>query len=415
MIGAFNKIGNFLRFFHLNRNTLTVLVVAICCFTAGRSEHVTSPGIACSPFSLPNNCVILEHIDADQQQPIEFNPLPPQPDRVRAFGLTVESNVPEIPQIIFTTFKGLEKLILPNANVSSLSPATFEHAINLRELSLDKNRIRTLLPHVFAQAANLKWISLSGNDIDNVENGALDGLENLTSINLNDNAIRVLRQNALTGAKLLFTLRLEHNGLEVIEDGALNLPALGELLLSKNNLKSLADNWLVQAPQVSIVELGYNQLTHVGQAFAGCHHLSILMLDNNPLEQLNLSDFTALEKLGGLSLNDTTFTLPADDHIQHAWNASTTKSPLARLNLSYNNLTSGEVFKHLVAFNQLNVLVLDNNELTHLHNANQIKQHFPQLNIISLVSNPICDWLQDSIDVLRRDNIVVHYSCETIF
>lgn len=387
--------------------------MAICCIVAMNGDRTAAADIVCSERSTQRTCVVIEPIKADDDLRIQYNQSFTQVDQIDALELKAPSSINVIPSVIFSTFPLLHALDFPNASVQSVSPATFENASQLQKLNLHGNEIRTLPGHAFSHASNLTRIDLSWNKIVSIEDYALDGLANLTELNLNGNRIGTLRQHALTAAKSLFTLRLESNDLETIEDGALNLPALGELLLAQNKLKSLSDNWLDQAPSVSIVDVGCNQLTRIGQAFSNIRNLSILILDNNPIGDLNITRLAALEKLNGLSLNNTGLKLFAED--LHNADTAASKSPLARLNLSYNNLTTGNIFKYLSAFNQLNVLFLDNNELTHLHDTFKIRDQFPTLNIISLMNNPICDWLQDNIDIFRRDEIIVYYSCSTIY
>lgn len=385
------------------------MLLVVGCIIAGNVDRTTASDIICSELSTDSTCIVLQPINDTDDKPIQFNSTFPHPETAKVLQLKVQSNVKEIPPVLFATY-ALKYLEFPNASVQSISSATFEHAKNLRKLDLHGNRIRVLPARVFSHT-KLEWINLSWNEIDNIENYALDGLVNLNLINFIGNRIKVLHQNALTGASHLHTLHLESNGLETIEDGALRLPALNKLLLGRNHLKTLADNWLWQAPLIQVIDLSHNQLTNMEQAFSNSHNLSELILDNNPISELNLSSFVALENLSILALNDTGLELNADNI--HKLNATSASSPLTLLNLSHNNLTTGDVFKHLVAFNHLNVIFLENNELTHLHDTYKIKDLFPQLNTISLMDNPICDWLQDNIDIFKRDEIAVLHNCST--
>lgn len=389
-------------------------LVGICLCDDGNVDGKDVAWVKCAEPTSSYACLILESIDAPNAAALKINVLDPNGTQVHTFELREPSNIPVVPATIFTTFPSLRTLTFPNASVKTISSETFVNATNLQYLDLAGNQLRTIQARTFAPASKLYSISLNWNQIDNIENNALDGLEELRKFSAIGNRLRVLQRNALIGAKQLFSLRLDSNELETIEDGALDLPELRELILSHNWLTSLNDQWLAQATNAYLIDLSYNRLTHIGNAFTNARNVSILMLDNNPFENLHLNEFVGLSKLDGLSLNDTGLILHPDD--LNDWpHGNATKSPLARLNLAYNNLTTGDVMKHLSAFSELNVVILNNNELTHLHEANKIKQHFPQLNIIGLVSNPICDWLLDSLEVLQRDEIVIHYSCSTIF
>lgn len=371
-------------------------------------DIIQSTDIECSR-KFDTSCVIVDTINTTNTDEIQIKSTQNAESIVRlelkAVSLTIE-----LPTVIFTTFPSLQVLDYPNASVTILTNNTFENAQALHTLLLSNNQIQTVPANVFVTAKKLRTIHLDWNEIETIEDHAFDGLEHLSDINLNGNRIKLLQKFALIGATSLNTLHIQHNALETIEEGALDLPHLNEALFVANKLNILSDNLFGQIQTLKIVDFGHNQITHIGPALY--NKTKELILDNNPIENINLTAIAEAENLCGLSLNSTGFELP--EHWPEIESLTNHSSQLINLNLANNNLTTGNVLKHLSIFNNLITLNIDNNGITHLHDTYQIRDLFRNLTIISLLNNPICDWLPDNIDIFHRDEFTIQSNCDFI-
>lgn len=376
-----------------------LFVVLLC----GYLNSIGAVDIECN-FQLARFCLVKTAINVTDGDEVRILPVA-EDQVVSRFSLTLPSQLGTVPKVIFDTFPVLEDLTLNAAGIKALSGDRFANAKILQNLLLNDNQIQVIRSETFVGATNLERLELTHNEIEEVEDHAMKGLANLRTLKLNNNRIKVLRSVALTGASSLEYLHIYSNELETIEDGALNLPNLIEAFFAYNKLKILADNLFVLAPKIEITDFSGNQLTHIGKAFYGCHRIYSLFLENNRIEDVNLTGFAGMAALTALSLNNTGFKLP--EKVPTA-DTNGTKSILTRLNLSNNQLSTGNIFKHLAVFGELQEVYLDNNRFTHFHDTYQIKDMFPKLTHIELVNNDqICEWLQDNIEIFQRDEIRV--------
>lgn len=375
------------------------MALLLCCYT-GQAAN-----IECSQqFSA--SCVVLDAINATNNEELHINSHS-NAESVDRFELRAESHTNELPIVIFTTFPSLQALDYQNASVTILTNDTFKNAHALHSLRLSGNRIKTIPANVFASAVNLTVIYLDSNEIEMIENHAFDGLAILVTINLNRNRIKILTKFALIGAASLNHLQIRDNELETIEEGALFLPKLTDALLTGNKLTTIADNLFAPTATLEIADFSSNQISHIDQAIY--NKTKLLFLNNNPVEKINLTAIAESDSLLRLHLNSTYFKFPEHWPEQQTANRS---SKMTDLNLSRNNITTGNIFKHLVMFNKLNNLLLDDNDITHIHDTYQVRNLFPSLKAISFKNNPICDWLENNLDIFRRNEIEIISDCE---
>lgn len=220
---------------------------------------------------------------------------------------------------------------------------------------------------------------------------------------LNGNRLKVLKTQTFAGLASLEYLHLYSNKLDTIEPQALNLPKLTEVFFGYNRLRTLPDDLFSSAPNLEITEFSNNHLTHIGDAFVNCHKIYSLLLENNPIEDIDLVKFAKMRSLSSLSLNNTNFRFP--DELPNRENI-TISSSAESLNLGNNNLSNANIFHHLIMFPELQRLYLYNNNFTHFDDANDIKTILPKLNTLDLIGNNfIINWLRDNYDTFRRSNI----------
>lgn len=324
-----------------------------------------------------------------------------------AFMVTRFETVPHLnlsifPQQILQRFPSVKAVTLTLANIRELNQESFRNATDLENLNLNGNNLTVLPNALFKNAPKLVELILSDNQIAEIEDGAFSGLAQLQTLKLNGNRLKVLRSGTFVDLVNLEFLHLYWNRLETIETNALTLPNLTEVFFGHNQLSSLPDDLFDGAPMLSFTDFSDNQLHRVGNAFAKCDILFYLNLENNRIEDLDLSKFASLKSLSVLSLNNTSLNLPSKPV------ASAHKSTVHSLNLANNQLTNADLFEHLAIFPNLERLYLDNNKFNGFNEPHQIKRLLPKLNTLDFEGNKLISaWLQENIDVLRRDQINV--------
>lgn len=322
---------------------------------------------------------------------------------VTRFEIAPVSNLKHFPKTIFDTFPHLEAVTLNSANIKSLAPSTFDKATNLRDLHLKLNKIMKLTKSLFKKADKLEQLDLSGNEISNIENDAFDGLSHLRTLKLNGNRLKVLKTQTFGGLNSLEYLHLYSNRLDTIEPAAIDLPKLTEVFFGNNRLRTLPNDLFNDAPSLEVTEFSNNRLIRINDAFISCHNIYSLNLENNPIEDIDLTKFARMRSLSSLSLNSTKFRfpeqLPSNENI-------TSSSSLESLNLGNNDLSNANIFQHLIVFRELQRIYLYNNKFTMFANANDIKTLLPKLNTLDLIGNNlIINWLRDHYDIFKRLNI----------
>lgn len=321
---------------------------------------------------------------------------------VNRFGIISNSDLKTFPKHIFQALPHVEVVTLAASNIRELFQESFQNASNLQNLDLNGNKLTVLTKSVFSNAPKLDRLNLMDNQIGEIEDGAFCNLKRLQTLKLNGNRLKVLRSETFLDLMNLEYLHLYWNQLETIETNALNLPRLTEFFVGHNQLTMLPDDLFDGAPNVRFTDFGNNQLRRIGNAFAKCDNIYNLDLENNHIEDLDLSKFASMKSLSVLSLNNTTLILPSMPAIiDH-------KSSVQSLNLANNNLTNADLFMHLAIFTNLERLYLYNNNFNGFNEPHQIKRLLPKLNTLDLNGNKLISvWLQMNNDVLQRDQINV--------
>lgn len=304
-----------------------------------------------------------------------------------------------IPAFVLTTFPALTHLQLSHAQMHTLLVDRNETASYLAILELRNNQLTRVDAKVFSWAPNLTSIDLSHNQIQEIESHAFYGLGKLEQLKLNNNRIRNLSRDAFAGAGRLEYLHLQCNDLEFVENDAFDLPQLFEVILRNNNLTTLSDNLFANTPNIELVDVGFNQLKHIGAAFYSRHKIHALNMEGNPIEDIDLERLAGMKSLGRLSLNATDFTLPIKTLEKPAC-----KSTLTHLVLSNNALSNVNIFEQLIVFESLEVLILSDNNFSNFSStACQVRHLLPKIREINLANNiSICEWFWRNKNVFQK-------------
>jgi len=319
------------------------------------------------------------------------------------FDILSETNLTIIPIFIFNSFPKLTHLRLMTVGIKFVYKETFEEAHNLNHLELRGNALDVLTHSVFALAENLEYINLASNRISEINDGTFIGLDRLQYLYLSSNRLTILRRNTFEGAKNLLEVYLEDNQIETIEDEALHLPQLEIITLRSNKLKTLSDNLFLPNSRLEKIDVALNDLKRIGRTFFNCFNLySLDLSQNSHISDLNFTALATMRSLSYLFLDHTGFEFPTTGQT----NYSTIKSGILHLNLANNKLSNTDLLKQLSTFNELKILELEHNSLTHFDDVEKIGTWFPVLQYIGMDYNNLnCSWLMTIMPLMQSLNI----------
>ncbi|XP_062699338.1 uncharacterized protein LOC109424268 isoform X2 [Aedes albopictus] len=322
-----------------------------------------------------------------------------------------ENKLRTLPEGIFDKVETIEELDLSMNSISEL-PKNIFNKTSLAILHLKYNLISSNLDFV---TADLQKLDLSYCQIRNVNGQMFKGMEGLTNLILKGNRIKKINQIAFTSLKSLRQIDLSQNNLEQISSLTFignkdldiiklndnprlkQLPAEGFqssygtfnayfLDVSNCDISELADNTFKTMPQLTRLNLAWNNLQTVGPAvLSPLDKLMELDLSNNLITELSDETFLQNRNLNKLNLSGNQISrlsaklfLPlqylnhldvSDCDLRTVWETSDEKAKNAKvlpnlklLNASFNEISTVYV-SDLESLTSLRVLDIKNNSL----------------------------------------------------
>lgn len=376
-------------------------------------ENLTNPYQDVTFDISVNQCFIDEPIVLDENETLHI--VAANREQITSITFATPSTLPEFPSLIFATFPNLTDIHLICTGIEVIVEDDFTNATQLTRLRLELNNIKRISKTAFAQATQLISLELPANGIHEIDDYALANLKNLTRLDLQQNNLTILREHIFSGAQNLIEIFLNDNQIQIIEDGALYFEKLSKIYLQDNQLKSLSPNLLTGAPLLYGIDISRNQLASIQGVFQGdkCPNLTIIGLNHNQIESLNLIELANMPSLMVLSLEGNKLSFNAND--DNTTNNGETerrslipsKTHLEYLNLDSNNLTTTAILMELSVFHRLKFLDLDDNKLTRIDDFKNIRTHFPHFIQININNNPFnCAWLEDVLPFIEVEGII---------
>ncbi|KAH6930843.1 hypothetical protein HPB50_019729 [Hyalomma asiaticum] len=295
---------------------IAILLALSCLFKATSAECPSA--CFCDRESQYVSCVG----DSNSQAPQD---LPRSSERLELRNFAVDVLV----QRLLSGVPALKELKLQQSKTRSVEDGALAELALLQRLDLSQNLLENLTSGTFKGLQQLKYLDLSSNQLAHID-GAFSGLGNLEQLNLHSNLLTQLNTYTFMGLQQIQYLNLDSNLVSSVEVGAFqNLPNLGHLILSNNPLTSLSRlNFfgsrlqyidashvgLERIPQsltryVRDLRLSRNNITHITLGDLDSYpHLSLLVLDDNAIEDVEDDALGRQEYLARLWLNGNRLT-----------------------------------------------------------------------------------------------------------
>lgn len=201
----------------------------------------------------------------------------------------------------------------------------------MKNLNLHSNALEVISNDVFHYTQGLKEISFTRNHIQTIQNQALwPGMDSLNTLNLGNNLLKTLTKDLFAGAENLVNIFLSMNQIATIQDGAFRLSKLEQLDLA--DYQTFSDKVFDGAVNLRIVSVAFNNLIHVGLSFYNLRNVWKLALNDNEIDDIDLTLFARLTALKHLSIGHSGFRL---DKLEHS---TAENSAITRLDISDNEL-----------------------------------------------------------------------------
>ena len=225
------------------------------------------------------------------------------------------------------TFSLLPKLTHLNLHANQLegiSQGAFSSNLFMQNLNLSRNSMTTLDRYCFTGLQLLLYLDLSNNLLRNVD-GAFEGLGQLSKLDLCHNKLKQINKDTFMGLKHLRHLSICHNNIQQIhKDSFWKMDKLRMIVLEGNNLvavqkMSFMSNYLTYVGlsnchlscmprglpnSIRYLQLKGNDMTVLKkETFEDCRFVSIVVLDDNAIEEVHEGVFGGMVYLQQIWIN----------------------------------------------------------------------------------------------------------------
>lgn len=246
-------------------------------------------------------------LETDELPQVNFTFVMDAPENVTHIRFE-NSEVGEIPKIIFERFPNLQVLDLKFCALKRFRKVSLENAHNLTEIDLSYNKLKRLEEGLFGVCEKLVTLNLFRNDIVEVNEKAFAGLRFLEKLVLSSNEIRRLKMNIFRELPSLTELDLKKNRIEDLGDVFQNLTQLEIIELSFNKIKELSTTTFLGVESLEILDLSNNRIELIGPGvFDTNAYLTAVNLANNKLKTLDLKICSASFRILDVSSNDLSY------------------------------------------------------------------------------------------------------------
>ncbi|PAA46892.1 hypothetical protein BOX15_Mlig006221g1 [Macrostomum lignano] len=202
------------------------------------------------------------------------------------------------------------ELRIRNQAMTNLSLAYAWGSLSLSRVEVTNSLVRRLAPGAFHGLTGVKSLNLSHNMLSSVDADDLSELPALEELVLHNNLIKTLHPKALLHNGLVAKLFLSHNLLTEVPPGLKQLTYLTHLYLQYNNIAAIPGRAFEGLTRLIILDMGALRagLRIADSAFCGLQGgLAALYLRGNILRRLDLCALGQAHSLRGLNLTGSLF------------------------------------------------------------------------------------------------------------
>ncbi|GFY72055.1 hypothetical protein TNIN_332491 [Trichonephila inaurata madagascariensis] len=137
-------------------------------------------------------------------------------------------------------------------------------------------------------------LEISGSDLESIGHRVLKNFQAVEHLNLSENKISLIEKDAFKSMKNLQVLDLSSNSLNILQEYAfMHLPHLKNLSISNNRLQSVEIKSFYDLLNLEHLDLSNNNLTFVDNWFAPLKNLQVLILSHNEIISIANNSFTS--------------------------------------------------------------------------------------------------------------------------
>lgn len=243
----------------------------------------------------------------------------------------------DLPIGLFSMNTKLNKIrLLLCSNLKMLPAGLLAQKSHLTEVSIENNRMQSLPGDLFKESSNIRDISFQTNRLKTLPDGIFSSQTKLKQLDLSENQLTELPDSLFSNARSLKVIKLSENKLNIISQRLFSgLTNLTEVDLSHNQLVKIAVE-AFEHTNLHVLNLEYNGLSEYSPSFDGTRNLTSLFLGHNHL-----------------TANSILWSWYHDDDIK-----------LKELDLSYNQISSVDIFQIIRTLSQSITVNLSNNNIT---------------------------------------------------
>lgn len=227
--------------------------------------------------------------------------------------LDLQNNkITELKENDFKNLKNLHALILVNNKIGTVHPKAFASLMKLQRLYLSKNLLKEIpanMPpslqelriheneitkvkkHAFDNLSQVYALEMGGNPLKNsgIDSGAFKGLKKLSFMRLSNTALTAIPKDLPSS---LSEIHLDGNKISRVKaDSLKGLHNLVRLGLSFNEIASVDNGSLDNAPYLRELHLDNNALIKVPAGLADHRYIQVVYLHNNRITSVSTNDF----------------------------------------------------------------------------------------------------------------------------
>lgn len=304
---------------------------------------------------------ILEEVDMSENS-LESIPEDLFMDNFEMTTLRLRGN--PISSVIGVQINELLTIDLSMAKISTVGPSMFNSMTLVSNLNLSSNGIRKIHNQAFHQLTSLNYLDLSNNNLDFISDQLIKENLQLDVLKIARNPfLKSLPEEGFACSSEQFNIYLfDASGcsIEKISDNFLKtLPALSQILLSHNKIKSIGSA-LQKSSRLVEIDLSYNSLTILAKdTFSMNKDLGKLNLAGNPLTTLSADLFVSNTILTWLDVSSC--------HLNSLWGTNGVSSGLIMKDLHFLNASNNNIksinYKELQTISKLFTLDITQNPL----------------------------------------------------